>query len=151
MKREYEVEAIVNHQHQGRQRQLQYLIKWKGYPSSDNTWEAAQDVHTEDLVRGGIIDVILWSRLDTKPAKGQKKLNSCPSFLSLSPPHPLKKVASWLLHSTALPIKPSPKSPPTLKVIKRQNSLPLLSCYGLKKSIVIANKNKGLNPQSKGF
>jgi Chromo (CHRromatin Organisation MOdifier) domain len=23
---------------------LQYLVKWKGYPPSDNTWEAATDL-----------------------------------------------------------------------------------------------------------
>jgi hypothetical protein len=34
---EYEVEAIINHRHHGRSRQLQYLIKWKRYPHSDNT------------------------------------------------------------------------------------------------------------------
>ena len=48
---EYEVEAIVNHRHYGRQRQRQYLIKWKGYPSSDNTWEPEENVHAEDLVK----------------------------------------------------------------------------------------------------
>src|SRR5712672_3609880 len=48
---EYEVEAIVNHRHYGRQRRLQYLIKWKGYPSSDNTWEPEENVHAEDLVK----------------------------------------------------------------------------------------------------
>src|SRR5712672_3970934 len=48
---EYKVEAIINHRHYGRQRRLQYLIKWKGYPSSDNTWESEEDVHAEDLVK----------------------------------------------------------------------------------------------------
>jgi len=48
---EYEVEAIVNHRRHGHWRQLQYLIKWRGYPSADNTWEAAADVHAEDLVK----------------------------------------------------------------------------------------------------
>ena len=34
---EYEVEKIENSQvHRGK---LQYLVKWKGYPVSDNTWE----------------------------------------------------------------------------------------------------------------
>ena len=49
--KEYEVEAIVNHRHFGRKRQLQYLIKWKGYPDADNTWEAADHVHTPTLVQ----------------------------------------------------------------------------------------------------
>ena len=29
---------------------LQYLIKWWGYPKSDNTWEPADQVHTPDLL-----------------------------------------------------------------------------------------------------
>ena len=34
---EYEVEKIENSRvHRGK---LQYLVKWKGYPVSDNTWE----------------------------------------------------------------------------------------------------------------
>jgi hypothetical protein len=30
--KEYEVKTIRNYWHQGQSRQLQYLIKWKGYP-----------------------------------------------------------------------------------------------------------------------
>jgi len=48
---EYEVEQIWNHRYSGRNRALQYLIKWKEYPKSDNMWESAADVHTSDLVR----------------------------------------------------------------------------------------------------
>ena len=48
---EYEVETIVNHRHFGRKRQLQYLIKWKGYPDADNTWESADHVHAPALVQ----------------------------------------------------------------------------------------------------
>ena len=39
---EYEVEAIVTHKPQGR-RNL-YLVKWKGYPTSDNTWEPERNL-----------------------------------------------------------------------------------------------------------
>jgi hypothetical protein len=48
---EYEVEQIHSHQYYGCKRTLQYLIKWKGYPESDNTWEAASDVHVLSLVK----------------------------------------------------------------------------------------------------
>jgi Chromo (CHRromatin Organisation MOdifier) domain len=34
---EYEVERILSHQRHGKSRKLQYFIKWKGYPESDNT------------------------------------------------------------------------------------------------------------------
>jgi len=41
---EFEVETIINHRFFGRRKTLQYLIKWKGYPSSDNTWEPVDNV-----------------------------------------------------------------------------------------------------------
>src|SRR6266436_4213816 len=47
----YEVERIVAHRVFGRSKRLQYLIKWKGYPKSDNSWEPADQVHTPDLVK----------------------------------------------------------------------------------------------------
>jgi hypothetical protein len=47
----YEVEAICNHQNFRRSHTLQYLIKWQGYPESDNTWELADNVHTPDLLK----------------------------------------------------------------------------------------------------
>ena len=48
---EYEVEHIVNHHLYKKARKLQYLIKWKGYPESDNTWEPANQVHAFDLIK----------------------------------------------------------------------------------------------------
>jgi hypothetical protein len=47
---EYEVERVMNHRHFGRARTLQFLIKWKGYPNSDNTWEPAGNLHADDSV-----------------------------------------------------------------------------------------------------
>ena len=46
---QYEVEAIQAHQRQGHK--LQYLIKWKGYLESDNTWELAVDLQAPQLVK----------------------------------------------------------------------------------------------------
>src|SRR5258707_13377165 len=48
---EYEVEHLVNHRRHGRSRALQYFVKWKGYPESDNTWEPAQNIHAPDLLK----------------------------------------------------------------------------------------------------
>ena len=48
---EYEVEQIKAHRRKGRSKKLQYLIKWKGYPESDNTWENTDQTHAPDLIK----------------------------------------------------------------------------------------------------
>jgi hypothetical protein len=48
---EYEVEQLVAHRYHGRSKALQYLVKWKGYPASDNTWEPADQIHAPDLLK----------------------------------------------------------------------------------------------------
>ena len=48
---EFEVEAILDSRRFGRGRKLQYLIKWLGYPDSDNQWEDADKVHADQLVK----------------------------------------------------------------------------------------------------
>src|SRR5216683_3418345 len=48
---QYKVEAICSHRPQGRKRQLQYLVKWLGYPKSDNTWEPAGHLQTPVLLK----------------------------------------------------------------------------------------------------
>jgi hypothetical protein len=48
---EYKVEAIRNHRSFGCSHTLQYLIKWCGYPESDNTWELANSIHAPDLLK----------------------------------------------------------------------------------------------------
>ena len=47
---EFEVEAILDSRRFGRGRKLQYLVKWLGYPSSDNQWEDADKVHANELI-----------------------------------------------------------------------------------------------------
>ncbi len=47
---EYEVECIINSRYHGRRRQVQYLVKWKGYPDLDNQWIRWQDVNAPDLI-----------------------------------------------------------------------------------------------------
>ena len=47
----YEVEQIWDHRCHGCSRALQYLIKWKGSPESNNTWEPADLVLAPDLLK----------------------------------------------------------------------------------------------------
>jgi hypothetical protein len=46
---EYEVEEIISDRTIRRKRQ--YLVKWKGYPSSENSWVAANDMRTPQLLK----------------------------------------------------------------------------------------------------
>jgi len=100
---EYEVEAVVNHRRHGRWRQLQYLIKWRGYPPSDNTWETAEDMHMDDLVKE-------YHRchplelLKDKTSRGTKRLARTLQLFATTP-SPTQKVTTWLLNG-AHPMNP---------------------------------------------
>ena len=50
-KEEYEIEKILDSRQFGRRHKKQYLIKWKGYPDSDNEWVDKQDVHAPEVIR----------------------------------------------------------------------------------------------------
>ena len=47
---EYEVERVLDSRRHGRGKCLQYLVKWKGYPDSENQWVDAHDLHAPDLI-----------------------------------------------------------------------------------------------------
>ena len=89
------MEAIVNHRQYGRQHRLQYLIKWKGYPSSDNTWEPEENVHAEDLVKEYHRRHPLNS-VKRAVGRGIKKLIHA-LLTPISPFSPTDKVKAWLL------------------------------------------------------
>jgi hypothetical protein len=48
---EQEIEAILDVRRKGRGRNFQYLIKWKGFPSSENEWVDSDAMHADDLVK----------------------------------------------------------------------------------------------------
>ena len=97
---EFEVEAIKNHRFYGRQRQLQYLIGWKGYPSADDTWENADQVFAPAL----IAQYHRHHPLQDKRARSSRRVAirsslSClpviPPPNLLPPPHPIMNHESW--------------------------------------------------------
>src|SRR6267142_427528 len=48
---EYKVETIRKHRRFGRNERLQYLLKWRGYPESDNSWEPIEQLHAPRLLK----------------------------------------------------------------------------------------------------
>jgi hypothetical protein len=47
---EYEVEQVLSSRRHGRGRKVQYLVKWKGYPDSDNEWVNWDNMHAEEAL-----------------------------------------------------------------------------------------------------
>ena len=48
---QYEVEQKLDERNHGRWKKKQYLVKWKGYPDSDNQWLDAKDMdNAQELI-----------------------------------------------------------------------------------------------------
>jgi hypothetical protein len=48
---EYSVEKILDSRRFGKRQQLQYLVKWEGYPDLDNMWVDKDDIFADDKVQ----------------------------------------------------------------------------------------------------
>ena len=48
---EFEVEKILDTRPRGRGRKMHYLVKWKRYPTSNNSWEPRENLHAEELIK----------------------------------------------------------------------------------------------------
>lgn len=74
---EYEVEEVLDCQLF--RNQVKYLIKWKGYPHSENTWEPKKHLHCDQLLatfhrqHPGLPRKDLKGRNQTKPKKGHDR------------------------------------------------------------------------------
>ena len=134
---EFEVEAIKNHCFYGRQRQLQYLIRWKGYPSADDTWENADQVFAPALTD----QYHRHHPLQDKRARSSRRvaIRSSSSCLLATPPsnphllpHPIMNLESWSTSrasSSTTTASPSLECASTSKTPTRMH--PFLSCLGL--------------------
>src|SRR6266851_5708881 len=113
---QYEVETIRSHRRHGKKRQLQYLVKWKGYPESDNTWEPVGHIQAPRLIK--------------EYEQRQKK------HISMAQASALQQSPSWVTAGDPSSA-PNPKGPPSLISIllncfarthTRPTSSPSLSC-----------------------
>ena len=47
---EYEIEEVLQSRKHGRGHKIQYLVKWKGYPDSENQWVDWDDLHADEAL-----------------------------------------------------------------------------------------------------
>jgi Chromo (CHRromatin Organisation MOdifier) domain len=95
---EYEVEAIRSHCYFGKNKKLQYLLKWKGYPEADNTWESKHQLKAPDLLKQ-------YNRCHN--------INGIKTRVELAETHPPSTPQSWssiptlISHTESIPTTPS--------------------------------------------
>jgi Integrase zinc binding domain/Chromo (CHRromatin Organisation MOdifier) domain len=130
---EYEVEAIRSHRYFGKNKKLQYLLKWKGYPEADNTWESEDQLNAPDLLkqynrRHGLQDKRAHARLTkTHPPFPSQSWSSTPTPTSLitstptSPSYTIECPQSTSPMSLPPPLRrprlssPSPSTPSSIR------------------------------------
>ena len=49
--KEYKVKAVLDMRHYGRKKKRQYLVRWKGYPDSDNEWVDHVDMNAPEAIQ----------------------------------------------------------------------------------------------------
>jgi len=123
-KEEQEIERVLDHRLFGRQRTPQYLIKWKGFPDSDNEWVREEHMHAPELIKAfhrrqqkGIKVAVHSSHLSILPSQ-RCRLSTSPT--SLRPPH--------ILHPNALRLgvtRPEPRFSRSATTTKKLTPLSL--------------------------
>ena len=111
---EQEIERIINHRRYGRAQKLQYLIKWKGFPDSDNEWVDPAHMHASDLIskyhRKHPLDAIKATTVSSRSSLPSSPTTQClptPLTCLTSPRPPLEPVLlPWLSNSQV----PTPQS-----------------------------------------
>ena len=80
---QYKVEQVLDEHNYGRWKKKQYLVRWKGYPDSDNQWLDAEDMENTQELIAEFHDSNLELRSHIKRALGQlhvpRLLSSIPS------------------------------------------------------------------------
>ncbi|OMJ23931.1 Chromatin-associated protein swi6 [Smittium culicis] len=65
----YSVERLCDHKYIAAKKSFKYLVKWEGYPESDNTWEDEENIMSEALLKQ------YWDRLETQGITKESIMN----------------------------------------------------------------------------
>src|ERR1700761_4380008 len=89
---EYEVEKILDQRQFSRRRKLQYLVKWKGYPDSENQWVDSHDVFADEAIREFKHSNPASAIHKRKPKSTQNRhlISSLLRYMTTTPPLPIR-------------------------------------------------------------
>src|SRR5712672_462773 len=135
---EFEVETIINHRFVGRRKTLQYLIKWKGYPSSDNTWEPVNNVHAPEIVK----QYHQRRPLEDKSKKKSSRVNS----ISTASLFPLQLWLSLKNSSKPPPLSSTSSPPPIVHLRTTATSTRTPTPFSPSDALVPTPRSSSLSP-----
>ena len=125
---EYEVEKVLDARHYGKKKIRQYLVKWKGYPDSDNEWVSKEDMSADEAIWE--YEERLGDKRRANRTKGRIRhlMSSSPISVTSSPSTPTH---SQLLSSLSTMNSDRPKQP-SLLPLQGKPPLTALKCSTLR-------------------
>ena len=107
---EWEVEKVLDSRRRGRKKRLQYLLKWKGYPKAENTWENKEDIFAQELLEEFHQQhptAIRSIRLQKDDSNIPHNVDQPMPLHTLSPPSPHRHPLTMSGNATSAPASPA--------------------------------------------
>ena len=124
---EFEVERILKSRRVGKNKTLQYLIRWKGYSQAHDSWEPAKQVHTPKLVK----QYLMTQKRDPRSSR---QLSSAINYQAVSGiprrPSPLSHPRAYSYPPEARYSKQGTRTLGVSKSGKRTPGLPIIQTGG---------------------
>ena len=158
---EFKVKKILDAQPRGQGRKMHFLVKWKGYPTSNNSWEPRENLHVDRLI-------VEYNKKKQKQAEPKKKgvkskrarteetvpfssNNHLPSshskIMSARSAPIVSSVAMDTTPTPSTPVSPSPMSPST----PREVASSLSTSPTMPRSTVLAASSRANLPSYQEF
>ena len=124
-KEEYVVDRIMNSQRHGRNKKLQFLIRWEGYSPVHDSWEDAADVHAPKKLeeyyqcKRAAVQTLKYKE-DTSCSTISSPNSSSTPLLSLDAGLPLRIASTHLMQYNEQPVDPTTALPTSAEVPQGQ-------------------------------
>ncbi len=108
---EFEVKKILDAQPRGQGRKMHFLVKWKGYPTSDNSWEPRENLHADRLITE--YNKKKQGQAEPKKKGVKSRRARTEEIIPFSSQHQIPSSHSKIMSARSAPIVSSPSTPST--------------------------------------